>query len=68
MSSHEVRLILAEARDRGCLVIMSNHDLDSVARTADAIVILRDGQIVARSDHRFASADACEAFVAGHFR
>lgn len=67
VSSHEVRRLLAEARDSGCLVLMSNHDLDSVARVADSIVILRQGAVVGRSEARFSSADECEAFVAGHF-
>lgn len=67
VSSHEVRLLLAEARDAGCLVVMSNHDLDSVARVADSIVILNRGAVVGRSTTRFSSADECEAFVASHF-
>lgn len=67
VSSHEVRQVLAEARDAGCVVVMSNHDLDSVARIADSIVILSRGTVVGRSTARFASADECEAFVAGHF-
>ncbi|MGL5853135.1 MAG: ATP-binding cassette domain-containing protein [Phycicoccus sp.] len=67
VSSHEVRLILGEARDRGAVILMSNHDLDSVARVADSIVILREGAVVDRSEARFASGDECEAFVAGYF-
>lgn len=67
VSSHEVRVVLGEARDRGAVVLMSNHDLDSVARVADSIVVLREGEVVGRSAARFASGDECEAFVAGYF-
>jgi len=67
VSSQEVRAILSELRDTGATVLMSNHDLDSVARIADSIVILNAGKIVARSAGRFESLDACEAFVTGHF-
>ncbi len=67
VSSHEVRRILSEVRDAGRVVVMSNHDLDSVARVADSIVILRAGGVVATSTRHFTSADECEAFVAGHF-
>lgn len=67
VSSHEVRRILGEVRDAGNIVIMSNHDLDSVARVADSIVVLREGAVVGRSSARFASADECEAYVAGYF-
>lgn len=67
VSSHEVRRILGEVRDAGNIVIMSNHDLDSVARIADSIVVLREGAVVGRSSARFASADECESYVAGYF-
>jgi ABC-2 type transport system ATP-binding protein len=67
VSSHEVRKILTEVRDSGTAVLMSNHDLDSVARVADAIVVLRQGAVVGQSSDRFASADECESYVAGYF-
>ena len=67
VSSHEVRRILGEVRDAGNIVIMSNHDLDSVARVADSIVVLREGAVVGRSSARFASADECASYVAAYF-
>lgn len=67
VSSRKVRRALQELSERGATVIMSNHDLDSVARVADYVVIIRDGQIVATSDEPFASGDECERFVAGYF-
>lgn len=68
ISSREVRTILTELRDRGSTVVMSNHDLDSVARVADHVVILRDGQVVGRSEEKFQSGQDCEDFVARFFR
>lgn len=67
VSSREVRDALHELSEAGSTIVMSNHDLDSVARMADHVVILREGQVVARSDAAFASGDECERFVAGYF-
>lgn len=45
-SSNELRSILVEAADSGCTVLMSNHDLDSVARVAHRVLVLQDGAVV----------------------
>lgn len=44
-SSHELRTVLTEIAAGGGTVLMSNHDLDSVARTADRIVVLNQGRV-----------------------
>jgi ABC-2 type transport system ATP-binding protein len=62
-SSQEVRSILIELQTAGRIVVMSNHDLDSVARIAQSVVVLRQGRIAARSEERFDSGGDCEAFV-----
>ena len=62
-SSQEVRSILLELQTAGRIVVMSNHDLDSVARIAQSVVVLREGRIAARSEERFESGADCEAFV-----
>jgi len=67
VSANEVRAIFTRMSDEGRSVIMSNHDLDSVARMADRLVVLRHGQVVGQSADRFASGSECEAFVAGFF-
>lgn len=67
VSSHEVRRILTEMRSEGATILMSNHDLDSVARMADRIVVLRGGRIVGRSQHGFESAADCERYVEQYF-
>ena len=67
VSANEVRAIFTRMSDEGRSVIMSNHDLDSVARMANRLVVLRHGQVVGQSADRFASGSECEAFVAGFF-
>lgn len=67
VSANEVRAIFTRMGEEGRSVIMSNHDLDSVARMADRLVVLRHGQVVGQSESRFASGSDCEAFVAGFF-
>ncbi len=67
VSSHELRTMLDELRATGATILMSNHDLDSVARIADRIVVLRDGQVVGRSEEPFASSADCERYVARFF-
>ena len=50
-SSQEVLTLLRQAVDNlGQSVIMVTHDLDS-ALTADRVLVVRDGQVVARLDH-----------------
>lgn len=50
-SSREVLALLRQAVDNlGQSVIMVTHDLDS-ALTADRVLVVRDGQVVARLDH-----------------
>lgn len=67
VSANEVRAIFTRMGEQGRTVIMSNHDLDSVARMADRLVVLRRGQVVGQSDDRFESGSECEAFVARFF-
>lgn len=67
VSSHKLREILRESCGGDSVILMSNHDLDSVARVADTIIILRAGVIVGRSTETFADSTECEQFVAGYF-
>lgn len=67
VSSRALRAVLHEIALEGTAVLMSNHDLDSVARMADAVLILAEGELVASSQERFASAVECEAFVESYF-
>lgn len=43
----EFHKILREARDRGCTVFMSSHNLSEVQQVCDEVAIIRDGRIVA---------------------
>ncbi|HMT32558.1 MAG TPA: ABC transporter ATP-binding protein [Dermatophilaceae bacterium] len=67
ISSHEVRVIIAELREAGATIVMSNHDLDSVARMADHVIVVRDGKLVGRSETPFSDGAECERFVTGLF-
>ncbi|MGJ9411412.1 ABC transporter ATP-binding protein [Aeromicrobium sp. CF4.19] len=67
VSSREIRTALSDLCDDGATIVMSNHDLDSVARIADHVVIVNDGRVVAASDEPFSSGAECERFVAGYF-
>ena len=40
--------LLGQARDRGCTVLVSTHDLALIERRADQVVILRQGRVCAR--------------------
>jgi ABC-2 type transport system ATP-binding protein len=42
-----VRDLVAELRDDGVAVLLTTHDLDEAQRTADRVVIIDDGQVVA---------------------
>lgn len=55
ISSHEVRVIIAELREAGATIVMSNHDLDSVARMADHVIVVRDGSLSVAVRHRSAT-------------
>ncbi len=64
VSSHQLRKLLAQVADRGGVVLMSSHDMDSVARSATKLILLRAGAVAAVSDTPFTSGDECEAFAA----
>lgn len=66
MASQELRALLSDARTQwGTQVLMSNHDLDSVARMADSVVVLHRGRVVGRTSQATIGAGAdLERFVA----
>ncbi len=47
LMQHEFVLLLREARDAGASVFLSSHVLSEVQRTADRVVVLRSGKVVA---------------------
>jgi ABC-2 type transport system ATP-binding protein len=47
LMQHEFVCLLREARDAGATVFLSSHVLSEVQRTADRVVVLRQGKIVA---------------------
>ena len=48
LMQHEFVRLLREARDAGSTVFLSSHVLSEVQRTADRVVVLRSGRIVAQ--------------------
>jgi beta-exotoxin I transport system ATP-binding protein len=48
LMQHEFVLLLREARDAGASVFLSSHVLSEVQRTADRVVVLRAGKVVAQ--------------------
>jgi ABC-2 type transport system ATP-binding protein len=48
LMQHEFVKLLREARDAGSTVFLSSHVLSEVQRTADRVVVLRSGRIVAQ--------------------
>jgi beta-exotoxin I transport system ATP-binding protein len=48
LMQHEFVLLLREARDSGSTVFLSSHILSEVQRTADRVLVLRSGKIVAQ--------------------
>jgi len=48
LMQHEFVKLLREARDAGATVFLSSHVLSEVQRTADRVVVLRSGRIVAQ--------------------
>ena len=61
-----VREIIGELRDRGVAVLVTTHDLDDAERTADRIVIIDRGRIVAAGtrDELLATGDSGFRFTA----
>ncbi|MEN6310112.1 MAG: ABC transporter ATP-binding protein [Acidobacteriota bacterium] len=49
-SVRRLRDLLAEARDGGTAVLLSSHMLAEIVRTSDDFIVLRRGEIAARSD------------------
>lgn len=49
-SSQALRTIFSELASTGGSVLMSNHDLDSVARIASRVLVLRSGKVVGDRD------------------
>ena len=48
LMQHEFVLLLRQARDEGATVFLSSHVLSEVQRTADRVVVLRSGRVVAQ--------------------
>ncbi|MCK6503559.1 ABC transporter ATP-binding protein [Myxococcota bacterium] len=44
--------LLGQARDRGCTILVTTHDLALIERRADQVVILRQGRVCARGTPR----------------
>jgi len=42
-----VRAVLADLRAEGACILLTTHDLDEAERTADHLVVIRDGRVVA---------------------
>jgi branched-chain amino acid transport system ATP-binding protein len=43
-------LLLALARQSGCAVLFTEHDIEAVFRTADRILVMDDGALIAAGD------------------
>ena len=48
LMQHEFLLLVREAREAGATVFLSSHVLSEVQRTADRVVVLRSGKVVAQ--------------------
>ncbi len=46
-AKRRLRDVVHELADRGCAVLLSTHDVEFVADTADRVVVLADGEVVA---------------------